>query len=172
MGVTKPISSVPLFSEFFIIVKHTLAIEYHLYIWQVSPQPSCGDTCQIWMWFKEYSRYFCKMENLVYGEINEWRFSNPHQKQTTGERGIPSQLCWLEICRPSLYALQINTELVVRPITYWITARHSTVYLVRQWNDMDTGHWHTFIKVLNIIRIRPRHTFFKINRHYIKALFK
>ena len=27
--------------------KHTLAIEYHVYIWQVSPQLSCGGTCQI-----------------------------------------------------------------------------------------------------------------------------
>ena len=26
---------------------HTLAIEHHIYIWQVSPQLSCGDTCQI-----------------------------------------------------------------------------------------------------------------------------
>ena len=27
--------------------KHTLAIEYHVYIWQVSPQLSCCGTCQI-----------------------------------------------------------------------------------------------------------------------------
>ena len=32
--------------------KHMLAIEYHVYIWQVSPQLSCVDTCQIWMWLK------------------------------------------------------------------------------------------------------------------------
>ena len=58
--------------------KHTLAIEYHVYIWQVSPQPSCGDTCQIWMWFKESKKYFCKIKNVAYGEINEHNFSNPH----------------------------------------------------------------------------------------------
>ena len=41
VGVTKPISSVPLFSEFFsVIKKHTLPIEYLVYIWQVSPQLS------------------------------------------------------------------------------------------------------------------------------------
>ena len=57
--------------------KRTLAIEYHVYIWQVSPQLSCGDTCQIWMWFKESNRYFCKIENFAYGEINEQSFSNP-----------------------------------------------------------------------------------------------
>ena len=32
--------------------KQTLPIEYHVYIWQVSPQLSCNDTCQIQMWFK------------------------------------------------------------------------------------------------------------------------
>ena len=45
---------------------------------QLSPQLSCGDTCQIWMWCKEYHRYFCKIENFAYGEIKERSFSNPH----------------------------------------------------------------------------------------------
>ena len=58
--------------------KHMLAFEYHVYIWQVSPQLSCDDTCKIWMWFKESNRYFCKIENFAYGEINERSFSNPH----------------------------------------------------------------------------------------------
>ena len=52
VGVTKPISSVPLFSEFLEMSKESLAIEYHVYIWQVSPQLSCDDICQIWMWFE------------------------------------------------------------------------------------------------------------------------
>ena len=61
VGVTKPISSFPLFSDFFsALSKHTLDIEYHVNIWQVSPQLSCSDTCQIWMWFKESKRYFWK----------------------------------------------------------------------------------------------------------------
>ena len=30
-----------------VLSKHTLAIESHIYIWQVSPQLSCGGTCQI-----------------------------------------------------------------------------------------------------------------------------
>ena len=78
VGVTKPIFSVPLFSIFSVIVKKTLAIEYHVYIWQVLPQLSCGDTCQIWMWFRESNRYFCNIENFAYGEISERSFSNPH----------------------------------------------------------------------------------------------
>ena len=32
--------------------KYMLAIVYHIHIWQVLPQLSCGDTCQIWMWCK------------------------------------------------------------------------------------------------------------------------
>ena len=38
VGVTKPISSVPLFYDFLPLSMHMLAIEYHIYIWQVSPQ--------------------------------------------------------------------------------------------------------------------------------------
>ena len=30
------------------------------------------------MWFKQSKRYFCKIENFAYGEINERSFSNPH----------------------------------------------------------------------------------------------
>ena len=58
--------------------KYMLAIKYHGHIWQVSPQLSCGDICQIWMWYKEYNRYFGRIKNLAYGEINERSFSNPH----------------------------------------------------------------------------------------------
>ena len=68
--------------NFSIMSKHTLAIEYNVYIWQVSPQLSCGDTCQIWMWFKESNRYFCKTEIFVYGKINKWSFSNPQPRKT------------------------------------------------------------------------------------------
>ena len=44
----------------------------------MSPQLSCGDTCQIWMWFEESNMYFCETEIFAYGEINERSFSNPH----------------------------------------------------------------------------------------------
>ena len=55
-----------------------LAIEYHVHTRQVLPQLSCGDTCQIRMWFKECNRYFCEIKNFAYGEIDERSFSNPH----------------------------------------------------------------------------------------------
>ena len=67
------------FSNFLGSSKHTLAVKYHVYIWQVSPQLICCDICQIWKWFKESNRYFCKMENFAYGEINE--LSNPHHRR-------------------------------------------------------------------------------------------
>ena len=94
------------FPHFSTSSKHTLAIEYHVYIWQVSPQLSCGDTCQMWMWFKESNRYFCKIKNLGSEEINERNFSNPHPGQIiilivttqlifTSITGDPSFLCRL-----------------------------------------------------------------------------
>ena len=52
-----------------------LAIEYPDHIWKVSPQLSCGDTCQICMRFKECHRYFCVIENFAFGEIDERSFS-------------------------------------------------------------------------------------------------
>ena len=86
-GVTKPISPVPSFTKFFTMVKswkHTLATPYHLYIWQVSPQLSCGDTCQIYRWFKEINRYFLNIENFPCGEISERSVSiSPPKVQLT-----------------------------------------------------------------------------------------
>ena len=52
------------FPKFAALWKYTLDIKYHVYIWQVSPQLSWGDTCQIWMLFKEPNSYFCKMKKL------------------------------------------------------------------------------------------------------------
>ena len=89
VGVTKPIFSVPLFSTFPLLSKQTVAIEYHVYIWQVSPQLSCGDTCQIWMWFRESNMCFCKIENFAYGEISERSFSNPHPWCLSDPNSVP-----------------------------------------------------------------------------------
>ena len=63
--------------NFSALSEHTLGIEYHVYIWQVSPQLSCGGTCQIYMWFKESKRYYCQIEHFASGETNERNFSNP-----------------------------------------------------------------------------------------------
>ena len=68
------------FPNFSTSPKYMLAIEHHVHIWQVLSQLSCGDTCQIWMWFKECSRYLCKIQNFANGEMNEQRFGNPHPR--------------------------------------------------------------------------------------------
>ena len=62
------------FPNFLALWTHKLAI--HVYIWQVSPQLTSGDTWQIWMWLKEFNRYFCKIKHFAYGEINEQSFSD------------------------------------------------------------------------------------------------
>ena len=40
------------FLKFSASPKYMWAIVHHVHIWQVLPQLSCGDTCQIWMWCK------------------------------------------------------------------------------------------------------------------------
>ena len=80
-GLLSPFSPFCYFPHFTFLSKQTLAIEYHICIWQVSPQLSCGDTCHIWLCFRESNRYFCKIENFGYGEISERSFSNSHPRQ-------------------------------------------------------------------------------------------
>ena len=78
VGVTKPISSAPLFSQFFRVIK--ILVTYgisHPYLTDVS----CGDICEIWMWFGESNMYFCKIKNFTNREINERSFSNPHPRE-------------------------------------------------------------------------------------------
>ena len=66
-----PISHVPLISQFSPLSKLiTLnTIEYHFHIWQVSPHLSCGDIRQIPKWFKELSRYLCRIKYFLDEEI-------------------------------------------------------------------------------------------------------
>ena len=76
--VTKPISPITVFFPVFPNCKKCwLSIEYHVHIWQVSPQLRCSDNCQIWLWFKDPNRYFNKIENFHNGEVNKWSFINP-----------------------------------------------------------------------------------------------
>ena len=63
------------FPYFLPLSNHLLPIEYHIHISQMSPQLSCGGTCQIWMWFKESDS--CKTKNFPNGKISERSFSSP-----------------------------------------------------------------------------------------------
>ena len=81
VGVPKPISKVPIFFQFFTIVKtlHAwLAIEYYVHTWQVSLQLSCSDTYQIWKWKNSANRSFCKIQNVLNSKIYKRDFSTPH----------------------------------------------------------------------------------------------
>ena len=72
-GLLNQFPSFPYFPNFSSLSKHTLTVNYCVYVWQAS----CGDTCQIWMWFEEYKMHLCKIEHFSHGEINERGFSNP-----------------------------------------------------------------------------------------------
>ena len=77
----EPTSQFPTFCYFTNIsdcTKHTLAIEYHIHISQVSPQLTSCEAMEIWMSFNESNRYFCKIQNFAYGEINDRSFINLH----------------------------------------------------------------------------------------------
>ena len=64
-----------------------------IYMWNVSQQLSCGDTCQIWVWFTAFNRCVCKIGNFAYGEIREWSFSNPqHRTYDNDPTWIPKDL--------------------------------------------------------------------------------
>ena len=60
------------------IIETFFPIEYHINIWQVSPQLICGDTCPIWMLFNGSNIYFCKSRNVSNGEIKVQNLSKPH----------------------------------------------------------------------------------------------
>ena len=42
------------FHHFFWIIETVFS--HRIHIWQVLPQPSCGNTCQIWMWFNRSNK--------------------------------------------------------------------------------------------------------------------
>ena len=105
-GLISQFSPFRYFPHFPLFSKQTVAIEYHVYIWQVSSQLSCGDTCQIWMWFRESNWYFCKIENFAYGEISERSFSNPHpSRDPTGNSAITK--CFGYVCIYSVACVYI-----------------------------------------------------------------
>ena len=48
------------FIHFSWLYKHSLPIEYHIHIWQVSLQQRDGNTCQMWMRFHRSNEYLKK----------------------------------------------------------------------------------------------------------------
>ena len=70
-----PFRYIPNFS---VSQKHALAIEYHVYICQVSPQLSCGDTCHIWMWSKDDIDTFARSKILLTEKLANGAWVTPH----------------------------------------------------------------------------------------------
>ena len=92
-----------------------LAIVYHVKFWQVLPQLSCGDTCEIWMWCKKSNRYLDRIENFACGEINERNFSNPHPWFTC-DLIIEKSYKYATIC---FYFIKMILYLI-ETVTFWL----------------------------------------------------
>ena len=64
VGVTKS----PFFNfsvtKFSILQQYLLDYLNHIYIWHVSPQLSCGDTYQLWMWYSIANEWFGNAEKF------------------------------------------------------------------------------------------------------------
>ena len=69
-GLLSQLSPFRYFPNFSELSKYWLPMECHIHTWQMSPQLSCGDICQIWMWFKNSNICICKKEKFLNGEIN------------------------------------------------------------------------------------------------------
>ena len=93
VGVTKPISSIPLFSEFFNIVKTRVSYWIsRLYLTGVTTAELRWHLSNINV-IKKSKRYFCNIENVAYAEINERSFSNPHPWSKKGYQSeMPSPM--------------------------------------------------------------------------------
>ena len=65
-------------SNFSTSLEYTLAIEYDVYIWQVSPRVSCGDTCQIWLCFKDQKATFARSNTLLTEKLKSEALTQYH----------------------------------------------------------------------------------------------
>ena len=127
------------FPNFSTSPKYMLAIEYHVHIWQVSPQLSCGDICQIWMRFKECNRYFCQIEYFAYGEIDERNFSNPHPRVGSI---LPTGL---SCTQPTADKTHNGITLIV-DLQYWECSQHVSLFSLH-WVYLSFRNWPITCKV-------------------------
>ena len=104
-----------LFSE---LTKPWLLIDYHILIWQVLPQLSCGNTCQIIMWLNGSECYVCIIRNIANGQINESGVYNgnplPWKDDIRNETGPMCQHPW---CHRDLSHISISDIYFVN--FYW-----------------------------------------------------
>ena len=128
MGVTKTIPPFHYFPNFSTSPKYTLAIEYHVHIWQVSRQLSCGDTCQIWIGFKNITDTFTRSKILLMEKLTDRTIVTPTPGQHGGHspilvpiREVPGHQetsCWLQCVnypKTTSYLLH-STAVVNKPV--------------------------------------------------------
>ena len=77
------------FPNFSTSPKYMLAIKYHVHIWQVSPQLSCGDTYQIWMWSKNVTGTFARSKILLTEKLTKGALVTP-----TPGRMVGTMIVW------------------------------------------------------------------------------
>ena len=58
-----------LLKHFFISQNYLLGSLNHIHMWQLSPQLSCGNNCQIWTWYSTTNMYLVMLENNGTEEI-------------------------------------------------------------------------------------------------------
>ena len=115
-GFTKVIFSVLLFSKFSGIVKRHVSYWNHVYIWQVSPQLICSDTCQIWMWFNECGSYFCKKKFCLWKNWQTELWQHPPQACFT----LTKPIIWLpqwKWINPEAYGCPSASEVTMKHIS-------------------------------------------------------
>ena len=61
----------------FEICKHRLSIEYHVYIWQVSPQLSLYSTCKMWTYVGKFYILPWNIKISIKGKSAVWDFVTP-----------------------------------------------------------------------------------------------
>ena len=109
-----PFRYFPFFSA---LPKYMLAIEYHVHIWQVSPQLSCGDSCQIWMWCKESNRYLDRVENFSYGKLTNGALVTPTPRLEIGMLGLQIQQL--------IYPGECTENFIIKLILFILPHMHS-----------------------------------------------
>ena len=105
------------FPNYSSLSKHTLTVKYRVYIWQVSPQLSCGDTCWIWMWFEESNMYFYMIKILLTEKLTNGALVTP----TPGWWLAPQQhiLCVYFLCVSFIFILFCFCFCVCRCEWWW-----------------------------------------------------
>ena len=103
-GLLKFCSWIILFQEISIYQNSRLDTLNHNHIWQVSPQLSCGDTCQIWVWYFIDNVCFESAENLgKKKQTEEIGLANPTpgviigvcESERFSESSVFSGPCWV-----------------------------------------------------------------------------